>query len=138
MGLALIALEAGFTLVAAPVLPRIGAWSYSAATCAVAAVIFLALGLITDPFSITALAGPAPVLAAVYLGAVATSTSFVLWFSCVQRIGAGVAGLTAGTAAPSAALVGTLVGIPAAGWPAWLGMVTIIAGLLIGLPKRAD
>lgn len=136
MGLALIGLEAGFTLVVAPALPRIGAWGCSTATCVVAAVVFGVLALITDPHGAAALAEPRAILSALYLGAVATAISFVLWFGCVHRIGAGAAGLTAGAAAPASALVGLLIGIPLPGAVAWLGMAAIVAGLLIGLPKR--
>ncbi|WP_157683797.1 DMT family transporter [Microlunatus soli] len=127
----LIALEAGFTLVGAPVLPRLGAWSFSAGTCAVAALSFGAIAAVTEPSRLIELRQPGPILSIVYLGVIATAISFVLWFGCVQRIGAGSAGLASGVAAPASALIGIVVGGPIPGPAAWAGMVLIMVGLLV-------
>lgn len=131
MAAALIALEAGFTLIGAPVLPRLGAWTYSAATCAVAAFSFGVIAAITEPTRIVELQRPAAIGAIIYLGVIATAISFVLWFGCVDRIGAGAAGLASGVAAPASALIGILAGGPVPGLPAWAGMALIMAGLLV-------
>lgn len=131
MAAALIAGEAGFTLLGAPVLHRLGPWTYSAATCAVATLGFGVLALVGEPARIVELNRPGSLAAIVYLGAIATAVSFVLWFGSVQRVGAAVAGLTTGVAAPASALIGIGVGRPVPGAVAWAGMAVIIVGLVI-------
>lgn len=140
MALALIALEAGFTLFGAPALPRMGAWGYTAATTVTAALVFGVLSLFVNPAGWAMVADPAVLGAVVYLGAVATALSFVLWFTGVARIGAGAASLAAGAAAPTAALVATALGAPMPSLGAWIGMAVIGAGLAVGfapLPRRS-
>ncbi|MCG2797981.1 MAG: DMT family transporter [Cellulomonas sp.] len=132
MGLALIGCEAAFTLFGAPVLPRMGAWSYSAATAAVAAVVFAVLSLLVERPAVGTFLH-LPVIAAIaYLGVVATAVAFVLWFTGVRRLGPGTVGLCAGVAAPAAALVGAALGDPLPGPGAWVGMAVIAAGLVLG------
>ncbi|HEY9291578.1 MAG TPA: DMT family transporter [Microlunatus sp.] len=128
----LIGLDAGLTLLSAPVLPRLGPWTYSAATSAVAAAVFAVLGVIFEPAGLARMIEPSAIAAVLYLGAVATAISFVLWFSCVRRLGPGRAGLTAGIAAPASAVIGLALGGPVPGVLACSGMVVIMIGLLIG------
>ncbi len=136
MALSLIALEAGFTLLGAPALPRMGAWSYTAATATVAAIVFAGMSLATEGGMehgvLTQLLEPVALGAVLYLGVVATALAFVLWFTGVQRIGAGSAGLAAGVAAPAAALISALFGAPLPTLGTWFGMAVIGAGLAIG------
>ncbi|MDQ0576038.1 DMT family transporter [Agromyces albus] len=132
MAAALIACETGFTLLGARALPRMGPWSYSAATAVVAAIIFAVLAAIIERTTPASFAEPATVAAILYLGAVATAVAFVLWFTGVQRLGPGTVGLCAGIAAPAAALIASLLGAPLPSFGAWLGMAVIAVGLVIG------
>ncbi|GAA0988196.1 DMT family transporter [Nocardiopsis tropica] len=132
MALSLIALEAGLTLFGAPALPRMGAWSYTASTAAVAALVFAVLSAATERAELGLLLTPASLGAVAYLGVVATALAFVLWFTGVGRIGAGGAGLAAGAAAPAAALIGALFGAPLPTAGTWLGMAAIGLGLAVG------
>jgi drug/metabolite transporter (DMT)-like permease len=137
MAALLVVFEAGFTLLGARALPRMGPWSYSAATAAVAAIIFTVLSAFVERPALASFAEPGAVAAIVYLGAVATAVAFVLWFTGVQRLGSGTVGLCAGIAAPAAALIGAGFGAPLPSLGAWLGMAIIAVGLLIGfLPQR--
>lgn len=138
MGVALIACEAALTLFGAPALPQMGAWSYSAATAAIAAVVFAVLSATLERPSLDAFARAETIGAVLYLGAIATAVAFVLWFTGVQRLGPDTVGLCAGIAAPTAALVGTLLGAPLPTGGAWAGMAVIATGLLVGLapPRR--
>jgi len=132
MGLALIACEAGLTLFGARALPRMGAWSYSAATCAVAALVFGVLSVVAERPDPAVLMSPTALGAVVYLGAIATALAFVLWFTGVGRMGADAAGLCAGTAAPTAAIVAASLGAALPSLGAWLGMAAIALGLVVG------
>ncbi|MDE3723645.1 DMT family transporter [Nocardiopsis sp. N85] len=136
LALSLIVLEAGFTLFGAPALARMGAWGYTAATTVTAAVIFGVLSLWAGPTAWGVLSDPAALGAVVYLGAIATALSFVLWFTGVNRVGAGAASLAAGVAAPTAALVATALGAPMPSVGTWIGMAVIGAGLVIGFAPR--
>jgi drug/metabolite transporter (DMT)-like permease len=137
MAASLIVFEAGFTLMGARALLRMGPWSYSAAAAVVAALVFAVLSALVERPAPSSFAQPDAVAAVLYLGAVATAIAFVLWFTGVQRLGSGTVGLCAGIAAPAAALIGALFGAPLPSLGAWLGMAVIAAGLLIGfLPSR--
>lgn len=137
MAASLIVFEAGFTLMGSRALPRMGPWSYSAATAMVAAISFAVLSALVERPAPASFTQPEAVAAILYLGAIATAIAFVLWFTGVQRLGSGTVGLCAGIAAPAAALVGALFGAPLPSLGAWLGMAIIAAGLLIGfLPSR--
>ncbi|GAA2461955.1 DMT family transporter [Agromyces soli] len=139
MGLALVAGEVGLTLFGARALPRMGAWSYSAATCAVAAIVFGVLSAVTEHPEPAVLSSPTALAAIAYLGAIATALAFVLWFTGVGRMGAAAAGLCAGTAAPAAALIAAALGAPLPSPGAWLGMAAIALGLVIGFaPSRGE
>ncbi|RKQ93439.1 EamA-like transporter family protein [Solirubrobacter pauli] len=83
--------EVGFTLLAAPLLPRLGpmrvaAWAAILATVQLAV---LSRGEIPTP----TLTHTAAIL---YLAVITTALAFVLWFSAVQSLGSGRAGLLVG------------------------------------------
>ena len=132
MAIALIACEAVFTLTGAQSIPRIGAWSYSVWTSAVAAIVFAALSAAVEKPDPAAFASSEALAAIAYLGVVVTAIGFVLWFTGVERLGPSRAGLCAGVAPPASAIVGALVGGPLLTLAAWLGMLAIAIGLLIG------
>lgn len=138
-GMALIGCEAGFTLLGARVLGRLGSWSYSTHTMVAAALIFVPVAAVLEPGGWRAL-DRGSVVALLYLGVLVTAVAFVLWFRCVQRVGSGRAGLATGVAAPASALVAMAIGAPAPGLVAWFGMIIIGAGLVFGSvgPLRAS
>ncbi len=128
-----LACEAGFTLLAVPVLGRHGAWGVSVHATWIAAVLFAGAGLVGEgPEAAGRLTGP-DLLAIGYLAVGVTAIAFVLWYSCVGRLGASRAGLLTGVAPVAAAAIGG----PIAGvWPAppvWGGIAVIGAGLALGL-----
>jgi drug/metabolite transporter (DMT)-like permease len=141
LGLAYAALtlvcEAGFTLLAVPLLGRgSGPWGISVHTTWMATLAFGVLG--------AAIEGPAAVFrltatdwAAIgYLTVIVTAVAFILWYSTVATLGAARAGLLTGIAPLSAAGMGVLLGRP---WPSpvvWLGIAVVAAGLTIGLTTR--
>ncbi|WP_056734044.1 DMT family transporter [Agromyces sp. Soil535] len=137
MAVSLIGCEAAFTLMGSRTLPRMGPWSYSIWTSAVAAVVFAVLSAVVERPDPAAFTTPDALAAIAYLGSVATALAFVLWFTGVERLGPSRVGLCAGIAAPSAALIGALVGGPLPSPGAWLGMTAIAAGLVVGFRPSA-
>lgn len=125
--------EACFTLLAVPVLGRHGPEGVSVHTTWIAAVMFLAVGVVVDEGSA---ATSEHAFAIAYLAVGVTATAFVLWYSCVRRLGPARAGLLTGVAPVAAAAIGmALTGeVPAVG--VWIGIGVIAAGLAMGFRRH--
>lgn len=128
-----LACEVGFTLLAVPVLARHGAVGVSVHTCAIAAVAFGGIGLVTEGPRAAAALRPEHLAASLHLALVVTALAFVLWYTCVGRVGAGRAGLLCGIAPVAAAAGGVALGGALPGPLVWIGVATVAAGLAIGL-----
>jgi drug/metabolite transporter (DMT)-like permease len=128
--------EAAFTLLAIPVLRRHGPWSVSVHAVWLAAVIFAGLGLLREgPSAVMRLDG-ADWLAVLYLAVAVTAVAFVLWYTCVGRLGASRAGLLTGVAPVAAAVTGVLLGGPAPRPLVWAGIAVVAVGLTLGLREQ--
>jgi drug/metabolite transporter (DMT)-like permease len=131
--LVVFACEAGFTLLAVPVLAAHGAAGVSVHTTWMAAVMFGILGLSTEGWRAAATFDVEELTAVGYLAVGVTALAFILWYTCVSRLGAGRAGLLTGVAPVAAAMIG----IPVTGsWPTapvWAGVALIACGLAAGL-----
>ncbi len=126
--LALTALlcEVGFTLLAAPLLPRLGplrvaAW---AAWLATAQLALLTAGDIPRP------GGEAAAIA--YLAVFTTALAFVLWFGAVQRLGAGRAGLLVGLMPVAAVAVDAALNGNAPSTADLAGTALVAVGVALG------
>ncbi|MFC7528780.1 DMT family transporter [Actinoplanes sp. GCM10030250] len=130
------ACEAAFTLLAIPVLGRHGPLGVSVHTTALATVLFGVAGLVGEgPGAVTRLHAD-DLVAGAYLAVLLTAVAFLLWYTCVTRIGAGRAGLLTGVAPIAAALMGMALGGPSPRPLVWAGIATVAAGLAIGLSGR--
>jgi drug/metabolite transporter (DMT)-like permease len=128
--------EVGFTLLAVPVLGRLGPWAVSLHAVSIAAVALLGLGLVVEgPFAAARL-DTGDLLAAAHLAAVVTALAFVLWYTAVRRLGAGRAGLFTGVVPVTAAAGGVLLGGPLPATTVWVGTAVVAAGLAIGFAPR--
>ncbi|GAA2865074.1 membrane protein [Actinoplanes cyaneus] len=125
--------EALFTLLAIPVLDRHGPLGVSVHATWMAAVLFGVSGVVVEGPSAILRVHPDDVLAGAYLAMAVTAVAFLLWYTCVTRLGPGRAGLLTGVAPISAALTGMALGGPTPGPLVWLGMTTVGAGLALGL-----
>ena len=131
---------AGTSLLAAPLLPRLGALAVTIYACGLAAAQLLAAAVLVR------LVGGPPVLrpltgtelaALLYLAVAVTAVVFVAWFSAVERLGAERTGLFNGLV-PIASLIavavigtGTVTGMQLA------GALSVLAGVTLGLTQRA-
>lgn len=125
--------EACFSLLAVPVLPRLSAWGVALHTVWIGALGFLILGLLTEGPGAAGRLTANQWLSMLYLAVMVTAVAFILWYSAVAALGAGIAGLLTGIAPISAALIGALSG---AGLPrpsVWGGIALVVAGLGLGL-----
>jgi drug/metabolite transporter (DMT)-like permease len=130
------ACEAGFTLLAVPVLGRHGPLGVSVHATWMAAALFAVTGVAGEGPSALLRLHADDVLAGAYLAVAVTAVAFVLWYTCVERLGSARAGLLTGIAPISAAITGVLLGSPMPGVMVWLGVAAVAAGLALGLRVR--
>ena len=131
------ACEAGFTLLAMPVLRRHSPWSVAVHTTWLAAVAFAGIGLIREGPAAMARLTAEDWLAVGYLAVLVTAVAFVLWWTSVGRLGAARAGLLTGIAPVAAAISGVLLGGPAPKPLVWGGIAILALGLSLGLRERS-
>lgn len=129
--------EAGFTLLAVPVLGRQGPVGVSVHSTWIAAAIFAVLALRFEGVSAATTFDLGDLLAIAYLAMGVTALAFILWYSCVHALGTGRAGLLTGVAPIAAAAIGVPVTGDIPGPAVWAGVALIAFGLGFGLsPER--
>jgi drug/metabolite transporter (DMT)-like permease len=125
--------EAGFTLLALPVLARHSPWGVSVHSVWIAAVVLAVGGVVVEgPGAALQLTG-AHLLALGHLAVVVTAAAFVLWYGAVAGLGAARAALLCGIAPVSAALFGIVTTGHVPGPGVCVGIVVVLAGLATGL-----
>ncbi|MCY0934910.1 EamA family transporter [Streptomyces sp. H34-S4] len=129
--------EAGFTLLAVPVLRRHGAWGVSLHAVWMGAAMFAVLTVCVEEPAELVSVSPRQWAAAGYLAVMVTAVAFLLWYRTVAAVGSGRAGLLTGVAPLAAAGAGAATGGGVPGPAVWLGLAVVIAGLAAGLrPER--
>jgi drug/metabolite transporter (DMT)-like permease len=129
----------GTSLLAAPVLPRLGALAVTAYACGLAGLLLLAAAAVAD------LAGGPPILriptatqlaALAYLTIAVTALVFIAWYGALERLGLDRTGLFNGlvpvTSLAAVALTGTGTITPLR----LLGALAVLAGVILGLGRR--
>lgn len=130
------ACEVAFTLLAVPVLGRHRAWGVSVHATWMGAVGFGVLGFAFEGPSGFAMLSASDWAAIAYLAAGTTVTAFLLWYSCVSRIGAAKAGLLTGMAPVAAAVTGVILGGPAPSVSVVAGISVVVGGLAFGFARK--
>ena len=125
--------EAGFTLLAVPVLRRHGPEGVSVHATWIATAIFAVIAIHTEGIWAASSFDVGDALAIGYLAVGVTAVAFILWYSCVRSLGAGRAGLLTGIAPIAAALIGMPVTGAVPGAAVWVGIALIAVGLAFGL-----
>ncbi|WP_371619143.1 DMT family transporter [Streptomyces sp. NBC_00454] len=129
--------EAGFTLLAVPVLRRHGAWGVSLHAVWMGAVMLAVLTVCVEGPGELVSVTPRQWAAVGYLAVMVTAVAFLLWYRTVAAVGSGRAGLLTGIAPLAAAGAGAATGSGVPGTAVWLGLAVVIAGLAAGLrPER--
>jgi len=128
-----LACEASFTLLAVPILNRLGPFGVSTHTCWIAALQLVVLAVLVDQGGAFPPMTGDEVFAIGYLAMVLTAVAFVLWYSAVQRLGAPVAGLFAGLIPVAAAVTGLIFGLTTITPPVLGGAAVVGVGIALGL-----
>lgn len=127
--------EVAFTLLAVPLLPRLGPLAVSVHSCLLSAAQFTLLAPVLAAATGTPLVQrpTAPQLGAVaFLAVAVTAVAFVCWYGAVVRLGSARAGLLIGIMPVAALLAGLALGTGASA-PAGAGAALVGAGVVGGL-----
>lgn len=133
--LALLALacEAAFTLLAVPLLPRLGALGITQWATLLVVPMLAAWALLVEGPSAQRLPETGELLALLWLTAGVTAIAFLCWYGAVHRIGADRAGLFSGVLPVSAAALGAIAGSVALNPVRVAGAVLVAAGVTAGM-----
>jgi drug/metabolite transporter (DMT)-like permease len=136
--LGVLAGAAGTSLLAAPVLPRLGALAVTAYACGLAGGLLLAVAVVAR------VAGGTPILrpptaaqlgALIYLAVVVTAVVYIAWYAAMGRLGAARTGLFNGLIPIASLAAVALVGTGAIAPVQILAALTVLAGVLLGLGR---
>ena len=131
-----LACEACFSLLAIPLLPKLGPVRLSAYTVGAAVPLLLIIGTIADGSRVLRMPTAAEAAALVYLGTIVSAGAFFLWYDALPRLG-DRAGLFAGVLPVGAIVTTVLLGLGTPTASELGGAALVIAGLAIGLaPSR--
>ncbi|MFS0695947.1 DMT family transporter [Streptomyces nitrosporeus] len=125
--------EVAFSLLAIPLLPRLGPLRVAAYPAALSVPLLLAASTALDGTSALRLPTPTEAAAFGYLGVLVTATAFFLWYDALRRLGAGRAGLFAGLVPVGALLTTAALGLGEVGPADVVGALLVAAGVALGL-----
>jgi drug/metabolite transporter (DMT)-like permease len=132
-----LACEACFSLLALPLLPRLGPVRVAAYTEAAAVPLLLLVGVVADGGGLLRMPSLAEAAALGYLGTVVSAGAFFLWYDALPRLGADRAGLFAGVIPVGAIVTMLLLGLGNPTATELLGAAVVVTGLILGLaPSR--
>ena len=131
-----LACEACFSLLAIPLLPKLGPVRVSAYTQVIAVPLLLIVGVIVDGNAMLRMPTGAEATALLYLATVVSAGAFLLWYGALPRLGADRAGLFAGMVPVGAIVTTVLLGLGTPTATELGGAALVIAGLAIGLTPR--
>ncbi|MGW7285107.1 DMT family transporter [Streptomyces sp. NPDC054847] len=139
LSLGALAGEVAFSLLAVPLLPKLGPLRVAAYPAALSVPMLLAAGLALDGTDSLRLPTPGQAAAFGYLGAIVTAAAFFLWYDALRRLGADRAGLFAGLVPVGALLTTVALGLGQAGPADVTGALLVTVGVAVGLrqPGRA-
>jgi drug/metabolite transporter (DMT)-like permease len=138
LALGALAGEVGFSLLALPLLPRLGPVRVSAYSSALAVPMLFAAGLIVDGAHVLRTPTWGETAAFGYLSIIVTAGAFILWYDALGRIGADRAGLFAGLIPVSAVATTMLLGLRTPGMAELAGALLVGSGVAVGLTRSAD
>ena len=128
--------EACFSLLAMPLLPRLGPIRVSAYSQVIAVPMLMVLGAVADGTGMLRAPSAAEAAALLYLSTVVSAGAFFLWYDALPRLGADRAGLFAGVLPLGAIVTSVMLGLGAPTAAELGGAAVVIAGLAVGLAPR--
>lgn len=135
LSLGALVCEVAFSLLALPLLPKLGPLRVAAYPAVMSVPMLLAASLTLDGTRTFTLPTPAETAAFGYLGALVTATAFFLWYDALRRLGADRAGLFAGLVPVGALLTSAALGLGDTGLADVAGALIVAAGVALGLSR---
>lgn len=132
-GLGALVGEVSFSMLAIPLLPKLGAIRLSAYSTMLAVPLLATIGLVKEGTGMLRPPTPEQALGFTYLAVVVTVLAFFLWYTALPKLGPGHAGLFAGLIPVGAITTGLALGIATPTVFDLLGASLVIAGILVGL-----
>ncbi|MEV0969022.1 DMT family transporter [Microtetraspora glauca] len=131
-----LACEVCFSLLALPLLPKLGAIRVSAYSAALAVPFLLVIGLAVDGMAMLRTPAAAEVLGLGYQAVVVTAVAFFLWYSALPHLGPDRAGLFAGMIPIGALVTSVVLGLGVPSFADVGGAAVVVVGILLGLAPR--
>lgn len=125
--------EVGFSLLAIPLLPKLGAVRVAAYSATAAVPLLLIAGFVVDGPELLRAPTLSEAAALGYLAVVVTAFAFFCWYDALPRLGAERAGLFSGFLPLGTIVAAVVLGTGHPGWPEFLGAALVVGGLLLGL-----
>ncbi|MFF9352063.1 DMT family transporter [Streptomyces sp. NPDC014734] len=138
LSLGALACEVAFSLLAVPLLPKLGPLRVAAYPAALSVPMLLAASLALDGTSALRLPTSGEAAAFGYLGAIVTAAAFFLWYDALRRLGADRAGLFAGLVPVGALLTTVALGLDRPGPADITGVLLVAVGVVLGLRRSGD
>jgi drug/metabolite transporter (DMT)-like permease len=137
LSLGVLACEAGFSLLAVPILPKLGPHATSFYVCIVATVMLGVAGFVADGSGMFPRPTVSEAATIIYLALAVTCGAFIFWYEGISRLGVDRAGLFAGLIPVSALLSGALIGKGGLGLYQIVGVLLVAAGVTFGVTDAA-
>lgn len=125
--------EVCFSLLALPLLPKLGAIRVSTYATVLAVPILVVIGFVQEGTGMLRTPTVPEALGFGYLTLVVTVGAFLLWYTSLPKLGPGRAGLFAGLIPVGAIVTGLVLGIATPSAYDLIGAALVIAGILVGL-----
>ncbi|SDI81513.1 DMT family transporter [Nonomuraea jiangxiensis] len=125
--------EVAFSLLAIPLLPKLGAIRVSAYSTTLAVPMLALIGLADAGTGMLRVPTTAEALGFAYMALVITVGAFFLWYTSLPKLGPGRAGLFAGLIPVGAIVTGTVLGVAMPTTYDLVGAGLVIMGILLGL-----
>jgi drug/metabolite transporter (DMT)-like permease len=136
LALGALAGEVCFSLMAVPLLPKLGPLRVSAYSAALAAPMLLAVGLVADGRAVLRAPTAAELAGFGYLTVIVTTVAFFLWYDALGRLGADRAGLFAGVVPISAVLTTVALGLGQPTTADLAGAAIVAGGVVLGMLRH--
>ena len=132
LAIVVLACEASFSLLAVPLLPRLGPLVLSAYVTGIAASMLSVAALVQHPLRPVPVPGLSEATALGYLALVVTAFAFLAWYTGIERLGAARAGLFVAVVPVASAVAAAALGTGVLRAPQIAGASLVALGLLAG------
>ncbi|THV24445.1 DMT family transporter [Glycomyces paridis] len=135
LALGALACEVLFSLLAVPLLPRLGPTRVAAYAAALAVPMLLVAGLAVDGTNALRAPTAGEALSYAYLGVVVTAVAFLLWYNALRALGPDRAGLFAGLVPVGSLAATAALGLAPVGGADLAGALLVGAGIVVGMRR---